>query len=127
MPVRLRLKEIFDVPRSTGTEVHNQTVISDGHTHKDLANITIEKMQAFLETKEKDFFKLWNATAGKVYMQWEKELDDRMEGLKEEKMRLGQEKLESLKELTKEVEEFANSVQETVKPKKRGRPKKITV
>jgi hypothetical protein len=131
MPVRLRLKDIFNVPRSSGTEVHNQTVVSDGHTHKDLANITVEKMQEFLGVSEikgeKDlFFGLWNATAGKAYMQWEQDMEENMDSLEEEKMRLGKEKIDAMRELAKEVETFADQVQQAV-PKKRGRPKKATV
>ena len=58
MPIRLRLKSIFNIPRSSGSEVVNTTVLSDGHTHGDLAVITVEKMQQYLSSDEQDFYKL---------------------------------------------------------------------
>lgn len=65
--VRLKLIEIFDIPRSSDTEVENNTVITDGYTHRDLATITVEKMQAYLlDTTEEDYFKLFHRVLGEI-------------------------------------------------------------
>lgn len=61
LEIRAKLVEIFNIPRSASTEVENNTVVTDGYTHKDLAVITVEKMQAFLlDTVEEDYFKLFH-------------------------------------------------------------------
>lgn len=48
MPVRLHLKKVFGIPRSEGSNMVDGRVISDGHTHPDLARITPEAMEAYL-------------------------------------------------------------------------------
>ncbi len=54
--VKAKLKEIFQIPRSAGTQMFQGPkggeVISDGHTMQDLAAITLEKMSAYLGLKE---------------------------------------------------------------------------
>lgn len=58
---RSKLVEVFNIPRSGNTEVEDQTVVTDGYTHRDLSTITIEKMQGFLlDTIEDDYFKLFH-------------------------------------------------------------------
>lgn len=47
--VRGELKKIFNIPRSSGTVLEDNRVVTDGYTHPDLANITIEKMQDYLK------------------------------------------------------------------------------
>ncbi len=73
---RLKLVEIFSIPRSTGSQmdmIGGQGVIkSDGHTHQDLSVITVEKMQLFLNTDESDFLTLFQALIKKL--EEEKEL-----------------------------------------------------
>ncbi len=66
IPVRQRLVAVFEVPRSQGTMVEGNTVVSDGYTHKDLEAITVEKMQVFLDSKETDFIKLFDAVVVKI-------------------------------------------------------------
>lgn len=46
--VRNKLKEVFGIPRSEGAFVQDNKVLSDGHNHRDLSVITMEKMQAYL-------------------------------------------------------------------------------
>ncbi len=57
--IRMRLVQLFHIPRSSGSLVQDNKVVSDGYTHDDLARITVEKMQALLDSDEKDFFKLF--------------------------------------------------------------------
>lgn len=53
-PVKARLKEIFAIPRSEGTHMVDNRVLSDGHNHRDLSLITIEKMQDYLGHPRKE-------------------------------------------------------------------------
>lgn len=66
MPVRMRLKEIFNIPRSQGTVVQDNVVLSDGHTHPDLARITIEAMKGFTGSSETEFFTLFEKVIEKI-------------------------------------------------------------
>ncbi len=75
METRLKLREIFKIPKSQGTWVENSIVRSDGTTHQDLQAVTIEKMQAFTESKEDDFVKLFHATVEKIQEDLDKELE----------------------------------------------------
>jgi hypothetical protein len=60
MPTRQRLIELFDIKRSGFTIVEDNVVRSDGHNDKDLAVITVEKMQEYLmDTVETDYFALF--------------------------------------------------------------------
>lgn len=64
---RASLKVLFQIPRSSGTLVEDNRVVTDGYTHPDLAHITVEKMQDFTgKTKEEDFYKLFSLTLEKV-------------------------------------------------------------
>jgi len=58
VPIRRKLIELFDIPRSASTEVIDGVVASDGHTHEDLAVITLEKVQVLLDSTETDFYSL---------------------------------------------------------------------
>lgn len=68
--VRTRLKAIFNIPRSKGTELLDNKVVSDGHTHPDLARITLEAMKEYLNagpvSEDDDFFAVLNAVLNKV-------------------------------------------------------------
>jgi hypothetical protein len=55
---RMRLVKVFGIPRSQGSLVQDNKVMSDGYTHTDLMRISVESMQKFLDSDEKDFFKL---------------------------------------------------------------------
>lgn len=101
--VRLRLKALFNVPRSSGTEVLNQTVMSDGHTHKDLAHITVEKMQAFLGVKTTDFFDLLNEVVSKVSLELSQTTEQKMAAARKEKEELERQKNASIKALAEEA------------------------
>lgn len=60
MDVRLQLAETFGIHRSQGTHVQDNVVISDGYSHEDLARINVGTMQVYLNSKETDFFVLFN-------------------------------------------------------------------
>ncbi len=64
-------KAQFGLTKSQGATTQmfgtRMEVVSDGYTDRDLAAITVEKMQAFLkEKKETDFWKLMDATIDKI-------------------------------------------------------------
>lgn len=69
MPVRIKMKQIFNVPQSKGSLVEGNVVKSDGHTYEDLKAITVEKMLAYLDSKDSgttDFVTLFNACVDKI-------------------------------------------------------------
>ncbi|MGH7249349.1 MAG: hypothetical protein ACREGC_00060 [Minisyncoccia bacterium] len=74
MPTRLKLREIFNIPKSRGSLVEGNVVKSDGTTYEDLKHITIEKMQTYLGVNTKDFIKLFNSCVEKIEEQ-DKELE----------------------------------------------------
>ncbi len=64
--VRVKIVNLFQVPRSEGAHVQiggpeNTFGTSDGHSTKDLETITIEKLQDHLHSTETDFFQLFDA------------------------------------------------------------------
>jgi hypothetical protein len=63
--VRTKLHEVFGLRRSTGAEVNGGVCVCDGHSALDLEAITLEKMQAYLDSKEKDFYVAFNACVEK--------------------------------------------------------------
>lgn len=64
--MRDELAKIFDIRKSGGIEVTGGILVSDGRKPIDLLNITIEKMQKFLGSKEKDENVLWSLCVDKV-------------------------------------------------------------
>lgn len=64
--VRLRLKEIFGIPRSEGTLVQDNKVVSDGYNHRDLSVVTIGAMQGYLKVTEGDFYQLFDAVITQI-------------------------------------------------------------
>ncbi len=76
MPVRIKLREIFGIPKSQGSLVEGGIVKSDGTTYEDLKAITVEKMQAYLGagSPTDDFVILFHATIEKIEEQ-DKELE----------------------------------------------------
>jgi hypothetical protein len=63
---REKLRELFNVRRSTMTVVEDQKLKCDGSTYEDLSVITSEAMQNYLETQETDFIKLFASTLDKL-------------------------------------------------------------
>lgn len=64
--VRSKLKVVFGIPRSEGARIEDNKVMSDGHNHRDLTAITVEKMQDYTGSKQQDFFKLFDLTLDKI-------------------------------------------------------------
>ena len=58
--VKERLINLFGIPRTGTTHVVDNKIATDGYTHHDLAFITLEKLQALLDSDSKDFFELFN-------------------------------------------------------------------
>jgi hypothetical protein len=63
---RKELANILNIPRSGGTEVEDNRVISDGYTPQDLATVTVEKLQEVLDSKEQDFYKLLETLISRI-------------------------------------------------------------
>jgi hypothetical protein len=57
---RRAIAEKLILPHSGGVEVVDNRVVSDGYTPNDLALITVEKLQTLLNSKETDFYALFN-------------------------------------------------------------------
>lgn len=64
--VRTRLADVFNLKRTGGSLVQDNRQLSDGYTDKDLEVITLERMQDFLKTDEKDFLLLLTGLRNKV-------------------------------------------------------------
>lgn len=65
--LRAYLAKVFDIKKTSFSEIVNNNVISDGFTPKDLSGITIEKMQVYVnDPKEKDFYRLWEICISKA-------------------------------------------------------------
>lgn len=71
--VRMRLREIFKVPRSEATSVMNSVLLSDGTTYGDLSVISVEAMQTFLGSKETDFKALYDQVLSTIFEEKVKE------------------------------------------------------
>ena len=121
LEIRAKLVEIFKIPRSSGTVVQDNTVLTDGYTHDDLAKLTVEILQQYTNSEEKEFFKLINLV---------------IENLSEkEKQRLLEQEALRTKLQEEELDEYQAQVVDTVKTlgdiaetvmKRRGRPPKTT-
>lgn len=68
MQTRLKLAEVFNIPKRGSTEVFNNSIKSDGFLIKDIEeNLSFEKIQNFIEdTSEEDAIKLWNKMLNKI-------------------------------------------------------------
>ena len=75
MITRVKLREIFAIPKSQGALVEGSVVKSDGTTYYDLQAITVGKMQLYLEDPTvDDFVQLFNGCVEKI-QQIDKELE----------------------------------------------------
>lgn len=69
---RAKLKVALNIPKSGGVMVSNDgggisTIISDGHTAQDLyEGITLQKLQEYLGSAEKDLIKLFEEAVDKI-------------------------------------------------------------
>lgn len=65
--VRQRIAEVFGLRKSTGTEVVDNRVVSDGYTVENLQGVSVTTMQTYLKSKEKDFYTLFNTLVEGIY------------------------------------------------------------
>lgn len=70
LEVRDKLVVLFHIPRSGSTVVdygpQGNTVVSDGYKPTDIEAITLEKMQAILQTEDTNFFGLFEQIATNI-------------------------------------------------------------
>ena len=59
-PTRQKIAILLGIPRSNGTVVEGDRVMSDGYTDRDLATLTLEKLQEFMGDKSENFYELFN-------------------------------------------------------------------
>ncbi len=82
MQTRIKLREVFAIPKSKGSLVEGNVVKSDGTTHEDLQAVTLAKMQEYLGSENGtpggDFAALFNACVDKI-----EEIDKEMEKIPE--------------------------------------------
>lgn len=121
---RKKLKEVFSIPRSTGSQVIDKTVVCDGHTHKDLMSISVEAMQKFLDSKAEDFWNLFDVTLEKIQDSFREEKDRELGKAQKEKEQLTEQKAEALGALAIQMQEIASNAGGVI-AKKRGRPVKV--
>lgn len=110
---RQALVQIFDIPRSSTSYVEDNRVISDGHTQADLdESITLEKIQAYLGSKDDNFYKLFGEVIKKIE-NYEEETSARREQGSVEDANGTPRKTESI-----ESESAENNVRSTKKARK---------
>ena len=117
MSVRLRLKEIFNIPRSEGTSVVSGVVTCDGHTHADLRAITQEKINAFLGEESTDFY-------GSLEKVIEKVLNEQAAAEDAEAELHAKEQLELVKEQRKATLDAVHKLLEATAPLEEKKTKK---
>lgn len=129
--IRQRLKKIFAIPKSAGCQVVDNQLVSDGHTHADLANLTIEKMQDYLGMyDETDFWHLYDLVLQDLFQARQDEIDTEIAVAKAEQEVLEASKTGAIAELAKQMQALAqnnalNATHVSIEAKpKRGRPKK---
>lgn len=66
IPRRNLIAEDFGLKKTGITEVRDQEVLTDGYSNEDLAEITAEKMEAYVGSKE-TFPRLWELTCAKAH------------------------------------------------------------
>ena len=66
LEVRFRIRNLFNLPRSSNTVVNDGKLETDGTTVEDFKHLTEEKMQKFLHSDITDFHKLFDLTVAQV-------------------------------------------------------------
>jgi len=118
---RSKLKQIFDIPRSGGSQIQDSVVLSDGHTHADLAKISVEAMQAYLGTDDVGFFQLLDRVLERVEDECEEDdavAQDLIDKAREES---NTERKEAVLRTMSNLSVLADELS-TITPKRRGRP-----
>lgn len=63
---RLRIRALFDIPRSSHVVVNDGRMETDGTTNEDFKHLTTEKMQAYLGSDSTDFHRLFDMVLSRV-------------------------------------------------------------
>jgi hypothetical protein len=63
---RQSLKILLDIPKTGGSEVYGNTVVSDGFTDSDLATVTLPKLQEFMQSDDTDFYGLLGTLISRI-------------------------------------------------------------
>lgn len=86
--VRLKLQEVFQIPRSRGSSMISgagqQRMESDGHSYDDLKVITVDKMQLFLGSSSTDYFSLFNQVVAQIQDDAKSSLDVNIQKVEQE-------------------------------------------
>ena len=101
---RLKISQVFEIPKRGGTIVEGHRVVTDGFRDDDLALLTIERLQAYLHCDSTDFYALFDELAYKLNANY----------------------VEPIEAEASTSEQDAGSVDIGVEAKRRGRPKKVT-
>lgn len=64
--IREKIRELFSISRSSHVQVNDGRIETDGTTPQDFQSLTIEKMQAYLNSTETDFLKLFDDVVEKI-------------------------------------------------------------
>lgn len=101
---RILMREVFNIPKSGGVVIQNNTMLTDGSNENDLKAISIESMQKFVASPDTNFEFLYNSTLIKV---------DQMIKERKEKEYQELEKENTHKRLF-EINDIVNSTLETI-------------
>lgn len=63
---RQKIAVMLEIPRTGQTHVEGNRVTQDGHTDKDLAHLTLEKLQAFMGSTSENFYELFHKLVANV-------------------------------------------------------------
>ncbi len=63
---RMKMSEIFSIPKSASTVVIDNQVVSDGYTEENLSVITADRLRDFTGLDTDDFYKLFYAAIDRV-------------------------------------------------------------
>lgn len=77
--IKAKLKQTFNIPRSGGSRIEDNRVMSDGHEHRDLAVITTAAMQTYLAldlNPEQEFYGLFDAVLDKIHADTKNEVTE---------------------------------------------------
>ena len=64
--VRIKIRSVFNIPRSGNVSVLDGKIETDGTTFEDFQHLTIEKMQEYTGEKHSDFYKLFDKVLAKI-------------------------------------------------------------
>lgn len=63
---RARVRELFNIPRSSHVVVNDGHIETDGTTSEDFKHLTVGKMQDYLHIDSEDFLKLFDMVLSRI-------------------------------------------------------------